>query len=90
MRAARTVRSLRWRSSRVFKPVKEDTPSKAVADARWALASKMVEGEMDVKARSAAEGYEDPDPKNGLVGTLGRASFRASNLQVLPSGALKK
>ena len=50
----------------------------------------MVGGEKDVKARFVARGYQGPALRGGLVDASGRVSLRASNLQVLSLGALKK
>ena len=49
----------------------EDALSKALVGTCWALTREMVEGKKDVKARLAATRYQDPDPKDGSVGTSG-------------------
>ena len=59
-------------------------------DTRWALTREIADGEEDVKARSVAEGRQDPDLDNGLVGTSGCVSLSFSHLQVLALGGLKK
>ena len=50
---------------------------------------EMAEGEQDVKARSAAKGYQGPDVQNCSASTSRRPSFRAPRRQVIPPGALK-
>ena len=41
-----------------------------------------------MKASPVAEGYQDPDLRDGLVDTPGRDSFRFSRLQVISLGAV--
>ena len=60
--------------SDVVSLIKEDAPSKAVVDARWALPWKIVDCRTNVKARVVPEGYGFPDLKDDLVGNSGRAS----------------
>ena len=47
------------------------------------LTWEMVDDKKNVKALSVAKGYQDPDPKDGFVDTLGRVSFPSSHLQVI-------
>ena len=47
----------------------EGTHSKSIADTRWVLTWKIVDGKKDVKARSEAKGHQDPGLKNGSVET---------------------
>ena len=50
----------------------------------------MAEGRLEVKARLAAKGYENPDWGTGLMATSGRVSPHSSHLQVISLIALTK
>ena len=50
----------------------------------------MADGKKDVKVRLVANGRQDPDLDDGLVGTSGSVSLSVSHLQVLSLGAFKK
>ena len=52
--------------------------SKQIAQARWVLTRKMVDGRKSVKARLVAEGYQGPDVQDGVVDSPGCLIFRWS------------
>ena len=60
-----------------------------VVDARWVLTWKMVDCRGDAEARSVAEGYQDPDLKEGIVETSGCVSLPSFNFQVISLGVLE-
>ena len=62
---------------------------KTAVGTRWFLTWKLVEGVKTVKARLAAQGFQDPDPQDGAVDTSGRANLRPSDLQIVSLSALK-
>ena len=49
-----------WEMFEGFVPWRTGTPSKAIANTRWALTWQMVEGERDVDARLVVKGNSDP------------------------------
>ena len=51
--------------------------------------SEKVGGAKAAKAQLVAEGYRDPDLRNGSVGAAGCVSRRSSHLQLISLGALK-
>ena len=63
-----------WGNFKALRPPRRRTHSKSVADTRWALTRRMVDGEEDVKARLVAKSYQGPDPMDGSVDTCGRSS----------------
>ena len=52
-------------------------PRKATVDSRGVLTWKLVDGQPPVKAQLAPEGFQDPDPNDGLVETAGCVSLRS-------------
>ena len=64
--------------------------TKDVADTRWVLTWKEVEGTKTAEARSAAKGYRDPDLEDGNVGISGCVSTSSSHLQLISLGAPKQ
>ena len=54
---------------------------------RWVLTWTVVDGVITVKARLVANGYQEPDLKDGLVETAGCVSLRSSHLQVVSLAA---
>ena len=63
---------------------------KQIIQSRWVLTRTMVEGKKCVKARLVAEGFQDPDQKEGLVDTSGCVSLRSSHLQVVSLSAIRR
>ena len=78
-----------WNRFKVFSPIKEGGNSKAIVDTRWVLPWKVVGGKNTAKARPVAEGYKDPDMKEGNVSCAGCVSRRSSHLQALSVAAIK-
>ena len=78
-----------WEKFEAFLPLHECKVQKQMADTRWVLTWEMVEGEICVKARLAAKGFQDPDLKDGLVETSGCVSLRSSHLQVISLSAIR-
>ena len=74
---------------RVFGASKVGDISKSVVNTRWVLAWKMADGQKCVKACQAAEGFRDPDLKDGNVDASGCVSLPPSHLLVIPLGAPK-
>ena len=67
-------------------------PGKCVKDVvgtRLVLTGKVVDGVKTAEARLVALGYQDPDVKEGFIGTSGFASLRPSRLQVVSLAALR-
>ena len=64
-REAKESERAAWGIFRVFNAVEEGPLSEATVDIRRAFTREMAEGAKDVKARSAAMGYRNPDPKDG-------------------------
>ena len=75
---------------KVFEPVRAGNSSKAIGDTRWVLTWKMVACKRDVRARLAAEGYQDPELMTGLAETSWCAGLYFSHLQATPSGCGEK
>ena len=64
-------------------------PAKAAADSRRVLTWNMADGKRDVQARLAANGYQDPDLKEGLEETSGCVSLGPSHLRAVSLSAPK-
>ena len=64
---------------RVFGASKVGDISKSVVNTRWVLAWKMADGQKCVEARQAAEGFRDPNLKDGNVDASGRVSLPPSH-----------
>ena len=64
--------------------------SKEIAQTRWVLTWKMVDGKKRVKAHLVAKGFQGPDLQEGLVGTSGCVSIRSSRLPVISLSATAK
>ena len=60
-----------WGNSKVSEPARTGSPSKAIADACWALNWKMEGGKKGAKARLVAKGYQNPNLRTGSVETSG-------------------
>ena len=58
-----------WCKFQVFSPVLWKKGAKDIADTRWVLLWKSVEGRRAVKAQLVARGFQDPDLAAGLVDT---------------------
>ena len=61
-----------------------------MVDTRWVLARKEVDGAKTAKARLVAEGYQEPDLREGNVDGAGCVSHRSSHLQLVSLGPLKQ
>ena len=48
----------------------------ASVNTRWVLTRKVIEGSSSAKACLVVQGFQDPDPQQGLGGMAGRVSFR--------------
>ena len=79
-----------WGQPKVFSPVKMGSHPEDVADTRWLLTWKEVEGAKTVKARFAVKGFQGPDLRNGNADIAGFVSRRSSQLQLISLGALKE
>ena len=75
---------------KVFRQEKSGAPSEDLVDMRWALTWKEVYDEKTARARLAAKGCQDPDPRTGNVDIAGCVSRRPSHVQLISLGALKK
>ena len=60
-------------------PLEEGAQSRAIAETRRALTSRVVEGKKAAKARLEAKGHQDPDLKGGIVDISGCVSKRSSH-----------
>ena len=60
-----------WRKFVAYEPRKNGSVSRQIAQARWVLTWKMMDGQKSAKARVVAKGYQDPDLQEGLVDTSG-------------------
>ena len=69
-----------WKEFDVFESRRDREVSNQVARTRWVLTWKMADGQKSVKARLAAEGYQDPDFQEGIKGASGCVSLRPSHL----------
>ena len=81
-REAKAAKLADWDSLEVFKPLRAGAVRKAAVDTRWALAWKMVEGVKTARARRLAEGFQDPDLRDGVAYTSGCVSLRSSHLEI--------
>ena len=79
-----------WRRFDVFEPRRQGTAWKQIAQTRWVLTWKMVNGKKCGKAKLVAKGYQGPELQDGTVGTSGRVSLRYSHLQVISLRAIEK
>ena len=79
-----------WSKFQVYSPVLRENVAKDIADTRWVLTWKLVEGKRKVKVRLAARGFQDPDLAAGLVGNSSCVSLRSSHLQAISPSALEK
>ena len=85
-----TLRERRRKQFKGFPPVKTGAQLKDVVDTRRVLSRKVAEGAKTAMARLVAEGYQDPDLRNGFVRMAGRVSRRWPYLQLISLGAWKK
>ena len=65
------------------------TESEEMADARWVMTRKEVDGVKTAKVRLVAKGYQDLDLRNSDAEIAGCVSRRSSHLQLISLGALK-
>ena len=79
-----------WQKFEVFRQEKAGALSKSVADTRGELAWKTAEGKRNAEARLVAQGRQDPDLKDGFVGTPGRVTICYSHLRIILLKALRK
>ena len=79
-----------WEKFDEFSPLSARKVQKQIVQTRWVLTWKMKEWQTCVKARLVAEGFEDPDLKEGLVETSGCVSLRSSHLHVISLSAIRK
>ena len=79
-----------WCKFQVFSSVPQTKATKDVAETRWVLTWKDLEGKRTVKARLVARGFQGPDLADGSVDTSSCVSIRPSRLQVISLSALKK
>ena len=56
---------------------------KDIVDTRWVLTRKEADGVKTVKARLVAEGYREPDLRNGNVDIADRVSPRSAHLRLI-------
>ena len=89
VRGAKVMRLDAWKRFRVSGTSKVGDISKAVVNTRWVLTWKMADGQKCVKACQAAEGFRDPDLKDGNDDASGFVSLPPSHLLVIPLGAPK-
>ena len=78
------------RKFHVFEHLREGASSNAVADSRWALTWKTLDGQSNVKARPVPKGSQGRDLKDGLVETAGCVGLRSSHLRPISLSALIK
>ena len=78
-----------WGKVEAFSPLHACKVQEQLVDTRWVLTWKMAEGEKCAKARLAAEGFQGPDLKDGLVETSGCVSLRSSRLRVISLSAIR-
>ena len=77
-----------WEKFDVYARRNACNASREIAQIRWVLTWKTVDGEKCVKARLAARGFQDPDLREGLVDTSCCISLRSSHSQVISLNAI--
>ena len=82
VRGAKGKEQEAWKSFGVLTPLRAGDFGKSAADTRRVLTWKTVEGVTPVKPRLAAEDFQDPALKDGIVDTAGCVSLRSHHLQV--------
>ena len=90
VRAAKVTELGSFKKLDVFDPRRDCNASKQLVRTRWVLTWEMVDGRKSVKARLAAEGYQNPELQKGIADTSGYVSPRSSHLQVISKCAIKK
>ena len=65
-----------WKTFDVCEPRKQQNVSEQIAQTRWVITWKMVDGRRNVKARLVATGHQDPDRLEGIAETSGRVSLK--------------
>ena len=78
-----------WKKFDVYAKRNACNVSKKIAQTRWVLTWKIVDGREFAKARQEAKGFQGPDLRVGVVDTSGCVRLRSSHLQVISLCAIK-
>ena len=78
-----------WGQFKVLSPVRLGARTKALAETRWVLTWKEVDGKKTVKARLDAKGFLNPNLRDGNLDIAGCGSGRSSHLRLASLGALE-
>ena len=78
-----------WTEFGASSPAAQANIEKAIVGARRVSTWEIMQGELAVRARSAAKGFKGPDLQQGLAETAGCVSLRSSHLQLLSLRAMK-
>ena len=79
-----------WEKFDVYSQHEACNAQKQIAQTRRVLTWKLADGEKCVKARLAAESFQDPDLQGGPADTSGCVSIRPSHLEVISLSAIQK
>ena len=79
-----------WKQFKVPSSIKGGSHSKAIADTRWVLPWRVVNGKETAPTRLVAKGYQDPDVGQGNVDFAGRTGRRFPNLPAISPGAIER
>ena len=88
-RKARRRELEKWEPFKAFSLVRMGARSKEMADTRWAVTWKKVDGVKTAEARLLAEGYQDPDLRNGGVDIACCVCRKSPHLRLIFLGAPK-
>ena len=79
-----------WKKFDVFEPRRDCKVSKQIAQTRWVLTWKMVDGQESANARLVAKDYWGPGVREGIMDTSGCVRLRSSHLQATSLCAIKE